>query len=84
MLNPWKERRSEDGEAVEGSDAEQPADVDQDVLNDPEVDGNPEAAVVEVEAESGELHLAFGGKHDVLGLDVPMNDSRIPVVLYGQ
>ena len=54
MLNPWKGRRSEEGEEVKNPDAEQPVDVDQDVGNETDADGNPEAAVLEVEADAEE------------------------------
>jgi len=54
VLNPWKGRRSEEGEAVKNPDAEQPVDVDQDVGSETDADGSPEAAVLEVEADAEE------------------------------
>jgi len=54
VLNPWKGRRSEEGEAVENPDAEQPVEVDQAVGSETDADGNPEAAVLEVEADAEE------------------------------
>jgi molecular chaperone GrpE len=54
VLNPWKGRRPEEGEATEDSNAEQSVDVDQDANSEPDTDGNPEAAVLEVEADAEE------------------------------
>ena len=49
MLNPWKGRRSEDGESVADPEAEQPIDVDP---GDQDVADDPEAATAEGEADA--------------------------------
>ncbi|TFG63171.1 MAG: nucleotide exchange factor GrpE [Gemmatimonadales bacterium] len=60
MLNPWKGRQSEDGEEVEGPDPELPVEVEQDIPSD------PEAVVVEDDADAEDAEMELESELDVL------------------